>query len=110
MKRKRTKVSFSQMNKEIAPYINKSWFGRESIDEDQIAAVAELLLSKYDNIDISQGVHSGSGKRWLKIRVSGTFSSKEKELIVLRRHGRKPVKRKADQMDDLFEYWSAVDE
>ncbi len=105
-------ASFSQMTKGIAPYINKSVFGNDTIDEDQIAPVAQLLLTKYNNIALSQGVYAGKkDKLWLKIRVSGKFGTKEKELTVLHKYGRKKhIIKASDWTDDLFEFWSMMED
>lgn len=87
----------NRVQKEIAPYIKKHVFGRDTVDAKHINQIAVLLLNQYNNVTLSQGVDSGNnGKLWLKIKVKSFPFSEEKVLEVT---GAPKKRKKKDNLD-----------
>ncbi len=107
MSDKRKKATMNRVQKEIAPYIKKHVFGRDTVDAKHISQIAVLLLNQYNNVTLSQGADPGkNGKFWLKIRVKSFPFSEEKVLEVT---GALKKRKKKDDLDwiDYMEYFEA---
>lgn len=59
-------------------YVKRHIFGRDSVDAKNIPQIAGMLLKRYNNISIAQGLDQGKeGKPWLKITVKSFAHSKD---------------------------------
>ena len=107
----RKKASMSQVLSDIKPYITKKFMSSSYIHEKDIPAICKLLLSRYKNVTLQQGLTNG--KPDFRIRVKGLFRAEEKHFEVLDGGKRKPMGRKADDLawiDRLEEMDAALDD
>ena len=107
----RKKASMSQVLSDIKPYITKKFMSSSYIHEKDIPAICKLLLSRYKNVTLQQGLTNG--KPDFRIRVKGLFMAEEKCFEVMDGGKRKPMGRKADDLawiDRLEEMDAALDD
>jgi len=81
MFRNKKKTTMSAVMKEIEPYITTHFIAKPTISADNIPIVCQMLLSKYANVKLLQGVDKGIP--YFKIQVKGLFSSEELTLKIL---------------------------
>ena len=109
MFRNKKKATMSAVMKEIEPYITTYFIAKPTINEDNIPIVCQILLSKYANVKLLQGVD-----KWIpyfKIQVKGFFSSQELTLKILEKnHKSKQQQYDLSWIDKLEEIDIALDD
>ena len=110
----RRKASLSQVNSEVKPFIKKHLLGKNTVEANDINSLVRALLTKYSNVQISQGVAPGvDGKPWLKIKVKGMIKTSE---ILLEVEGKyRPPKSKGKKLDlgwidEIEDYLAATED
>ena len=79
----RRKTSMSQVLSDIKPYITKKCMSSPCIHENDIPAICQLVLFRYKNVTLQQGLTNG--KPDFRIQVKGLFRTEEKRFEVHRR-------------------------
>lgn len=77
----RKKASMSQVMDDIIPYITKHFMARSTVHEQDIVAICQILLLRYKNVKLLQGMESG--QPCLKIQVKGLLSTDEKKFGII---------------------------
>lgn len=108
----RKKASMSYVLTDMKPYITKKFISADCIQAKDIPVICRLLLSKYRNVTLVQGV--SDNKPNLRVQVKGMFSTEEKVFEVMD-NGRNNVKNSKKQnnidwIDRLEEINAALDD
>ena len=100
----------SQVLTEIKPYITKKFMAAPYICEQDIPAICQMLLPKYKNVTLLQGL--ANNKPCFKIQVKDLFSMDEKVFEVVGAKKRKPAVKKSNRnwIDELEEIDAALDQ
>lgn len=76
----RKKASMSQVLADIKPYITKKFMAAPCIKEQDIPAICQILLPRYKNVQLMQGLTNNTDFR---IQVKGWFGTEEKRFEVV---------------------------
>ena len=81
------KASMSQVLADIKPYITKKFMAAPCIKEQDIQAICQILLPRYENVQLIQGLTNN--KPDFRIQVKGLFGTEEKrfEVVCGNNHG-----------------------
>ena len=107
----RKKASMSQVLSDIKPYITKKFMSQPSIHVNDIPVVCQILLSRYMNVELQQGVTND--KPDFRIQVKGLLGTEEKRFEVLAGGRKKRTKQKKDDLawiDRIEEIDAALDD
>ena len=107
----RKKASMSQILSDIKPYITKKFMSSPCIHENDIPAICQLILPRYKNVTLQQGLTNG--KPDLRIKVKGMFGTDEKRFEVISDGEKRTTKHKKDDLawiDKLEEIDAALDD
>ena len=107
----RRKASMSQVLSDIKPYITKKFMSSPYIHENDIPVICHLLLSRYKNVILQQGLTNG--KPDFRIQVKGLLGTEEKCFEVLTGGRKKSTNQKKDVLawiDRLEEIDAALDD
>ncbi len=107
----RKKASMSQVLSDIKPYITKKFMSSPCIHENDIPAICQLLLPRYKNVILQQGLTNG--KPDFRIQVKGLLGTEEKRFEVLAGGRKKSINQKKDDLawiDRLEEIDAALDD
>lgn len=77
----------SQVMDDIKPYITKHFMAQSTVHERDIAAIYQILLPRYKNVKLLQGLESG--QPCLKIQVKGLLSTDEKKFGIIEEQKKK---------------------
>lgn len=94
---------------DIKPYIKKKFVSSPYIHENDIFAICQLLLSRYKNVELRQGLTNN--KPDFRIRVKELLGTEEKIFEVV--GGRRKITRKRDDcswIDHIEEINAALDD
>lgn len=83
----RKKATMPQVLADIKPYLTKRFLSEPVIDDRCLPVICQTLLCRYSNVKLVQGVTNN--KPSLRIRVEGTFSTKERSFEVVHTGGKK---------------------
>lgn len=103
--------NMDQVLTDIKPYITKKFLSAPCILEQNISAICQILLPKYKNVILLQGLTDN--KPCFKIQVKGIFGTKERVFEVVTSKKQKPVAKKrnnCDWIDKLEEIDAALDD
>ena len=104
------KASMSQVLADIKPYITKKFMAAPCIKEQDIQAICQILLPRYENVQLIQGL---TNKQDFRIQVKGLFGTEEKRFEVVCGNKKSPAtKKKSDlgRIDRLEEIDAALDD
>lgn len=108
----RKKASMLQVLADIKPYITKKFMAAPCIKEQDIQAVCQILLLRYKNVQLMQGL--SNNKPNFRIQVKGLFGTEEKRFEVVDGDKKRPAaKKKYDlgwMIDRLEEIDAALDD
>ena len=107
----RRKASMSQIFSDIKPYITKKFMSSPCIHENDIPVICKLLLSRYKNVALQQGLTYG--KPEFRIQVKRLLGTEEKSFEVLTGGRKKSTNQKKDDLawiDRLEEIDAALDD
>ena len=77
----RKKASMQKIMDDIKPYITKHFMAQSTVHERDIAAICQILLSRYKNVKLLQGLTNN--KPDFRIQVKGLFGTEEKRFEVI---------------------------
>lgn len=101
----------SQVMDDIKPYITKHFMAQSTVHEQDIAAICQILLPRYKNVQLMQGL--ANNKPDFRIQVKGLFGTEEKRFeVVGGDKKRQATKKKSDLgwIDRLEEIDAALDD
>ena len=101
----------SQVMDDIKPYITKHFMAQSTVLEQDIAAICQILLPRYKNVQLMQGL--ANNKPDFRIQVKGLFGTEEKRFeVVGGDKKRQATKKKSDLgwIDRLEEIDAALDD
>ena len=107
----RKKGTMSQVLTDIKPYITKKFLSASYISEQDIPAICQVLLPKYKNVTLLQGLTDN--KPCLKIQVKGIFGTEEKVFEIVESKKKKPIAKKKNNrnwIDELEKIDAALDD
>ena len=107
----RRKASMSQVLSDIKPYITKKFMSSPYIHENDIPVICQLLLTRYKNVILQQGLTNG--KPDFRIQVKGLLGTEEKRFEILAGGKKKSTNQKKDDLawiDRLEEIDAALDD
>ena len=107
----RRKASMSQILSDIKPYITKKFMSSPCIHENDIPVICQLLLPRYKNVTLQQGVTND--KPDFRIQVKGVLGTEEKRFEVIGGAKKKSTKHEKDDLawiDRLEEMDAALDD
>ena len=107
----RKKASMSQVLVDIKPYITKKFMAAPCIKEQDIQAICQILLPRYKNVQIMQGLTNN--KPDFRIQVKGLFGTEEKRFEVVGGDKKRPATKKKSDLgwiDRLEEIDAALDD
>ena len=107
----RRKASMSQVLSDIKPYITKKFMSLPYIHENDIPVICQLLLTRYKNVILQQGLTNG--KPDFRIQVKGLLGTEEKRFEILAGGKKKSTNQKKDDLawiDRLEEIDAALDD
>lgn len=96
---------------DIKPYITKHFMAQSTVHEQDIAAICQILLPRYKNVQLMQGL--ANNKPDFRIQVKGLFGTEEKRFeVVGGDKKRQATKKKSDLgwIDRLEEIDAALDD
>lgn len=105
----RKRASMSQILSDITPYITKKFMSSPYIHENDIPVICQLLLSRYKNVTLQQGLMNSQPD--FRIRVKGLLGTEEKIFEVV--GGKRKITRKRDDcswIDHIEEINAALDD
>ena len=105
------KASMSQVMDDIKPYITKHFMAQSTVHEQDIAAICQILLPRYKNVQLMQGL--ANNKPDFRIQVKGLFGTEEKRFEMAGGDKKRPEsKKKSDRgwIDRLEEIDAALDD
>lgn len=90
----RKKASMSQVLADIKPYITKKFMTAPCAKEQDIQFICQILLPRYKNVQLMQGL---TNKPDFRIQVKGLFGTEEKRFEVVGSDKKRPTtKKKSD--------------
>ena len=90
----RKKASMSQVLADIKPYITKKFMTAPRVKEQDIQFICQILLPRYKNVQLMQGL---TNKPDFRIQVKGLFGTEEKRFEVVGSDKKRPTtKKKSD--------------
>ena len=107
----RKKTSMSQVLADIKPYITKKFMAAPCIKEQDIQAICQILLPRYENVQLIQGLTNN--KPDFRIQVKGLFGTEEKRFEVVCGNKKSPATKKKSDLgwiDRLEEIDAALDD
>ncbi len=107
----RTKTSMAQVLTDIKPYITKRFMAASCIKGQDIQAICQILLPRYNNVQLMQGLTNN--KPDFRIQVKGLFGTEEKLFEVVGGDKKRSVARKKSDLswiDWLEEADAALDD
>lgn len=106
----RKKASMSQVLSDIKPYITKKFMSQPSIHENDIPVVCQILLSRYKNVELQQGLTNN--KPDFRIRVKGLLGADENIFEVVGGKRKVTIKKRDDSrwIDRVEEIDAALDD
>ena len=82
----RRKASMSQVLEDIKPYITKKFMVAPCIKEQDIQAICQILLPRYKNVQLMQGLINNKPDFRIQVKVcSGQKRNGLKWLVVIRK-------------------------
>ena len=105
------KASMSQVLADIKHYITKRFMGVPCIKEQDIQAICKILLPRYRNVQLMQGLTNN--KPDFRIQVKGLFGTEEKRFVVVGGGQKRPAAGKKSDLswiDRLEEADAALDD
>ncbi|MCD7765367.1 MAG: IS110 family transposase [Lachnospiraceae bacterium] len=106
---KRVKATMSKVQEEIAPFVKKHVFSRDTVDAKYIRQIAVLFLHQYNNVSICQGLERKDGKPWLKITVK-TFPFSEDKILEVTGIPKEKKNNNLDWIDHIEECEAFMDD
>ena len=107
----RKKASMSQVLADIKPYITKKFMEASCIKEQDIQAIRQILLPRFENVQLIQGLTNN--KPDFRIQVKGLFGMEEKRFEVVCGNKKSPATKKKSDLgwiDRLEEIDAALDD